>query len=98
MRAADVMRDAGVFVEAGPGRHAIGENFFLYVYEPGGNRVELFSGGYQIHAPDWGPIIWKVSERGDSYWLTDFPRSLWTYNTPTIEVPESVEAPKTTRA
>ena len=23
-----------------------------------GNRVELFSGGYPIHGPDWKPIIW----------------------------------------
>ena len=24
--------------------------------EPGGNRVELFSGGYPIHGPDWPPV------------------------------------------
>lgn len=27
------------------------------MFEPGGNRVELFSGGYPIHGPDGQPII-----------------------------------------
>jgi len=31
----------GVFIETGPHKHAIQQTFFLYVYEPGGNRIEL---------------------------------------------------------
>jgi catechol 2,3-dioxygenase len=30
-----------VFIETGPHKHAIQQTFFLYVYEPGGNRIEL---------------------------------------------------------
>ncbi|MBW0114435.1 hypothetical protein [Pseudonocardia abyssalis] len=28
------------------------------MFEPGGNRVEPFSGGYPIHGPDRRPISW----------------------------------------
>jgi catechol 2,3-dioxygenase len=92
LRAADVMRDEGVFIEGGPGRHGIGEAFFLYVREPGGHRIELFSGGYQVHAPDWGPIRWKTSQRGDSYWLGEFNQSLNSYGTPDVPAAEKVDA------
>jgi catechol 2,3-dioxygenase len=87
LRAADVMRDAGAFIENGPARHGIGEAFFLYVREPGGNRIELFSGGYQVFAPDWGPVRWKASQRGDSYWLGHFNETLNQYGTPDVQVP-----------
>jgi len=46
MRTADILRDADITIEAGPARHGISDAFFMYTYEPGGNRVELFSGGY----------------------------------------------------
>ncbi|MBO0688071.1 MAG: VOC family protein, partial [Candidatus Dormibacteraeota bacterium] len=39
---ADLMRDAGIVIEAGPGKHGISQAMYMYVYEPGGNRVELF--------------------------------------------------------
>jgi catechol 2,3-dioxygenase len=41
----------------GPHKHAIQQTFFLYVYEPGGNRVEIANAGARlILAPDWKPI------------------------------------------
>ena len=39
--AADIFLENGVFIETGPHKHAIQQTFFLYVYEPGGNRVEV---------------------------------------------------------
>src|SRR5262249_15925851 len=39
LRAADVFLDAGVHIEAAPSKHAIAQGFFLYGYEPGGNRI-----------------------------------------------------------
>lgn len=62
LRAADIYRGAGIQVEFGPGKHGVGENFFLYAREPGGMRVELFSGGYMQYAPDVYPFEWKVSQ------------------------------------
>ncbi|MCS7236627.1 MAG: VOC family protein, partial [Armatimonadota bacterium] len=39
---ADVCADYGIPIEAGPGKHGTTQAYFLYVFEPGGNRVELF--------------------------------------------------------
>jgi catechol 2,3-dioxygenase len=58
LRATDILVDAGARIDAGPGKHGLTQAFFVYVWEPGGNRVELFSGGYAIHGPDWQPVIW----------------------------------------
>jgi hypothetical protein len=45
LRAADVFLDSGVFIETVPHKYAIQQTFFLYVYEPGGNRVEIANAG-----------------------------------------------------
>lgn len=58
LRATDVLVEEGTPIDAGPGKHGLTQAFYLYVFEPGGNRVELFSGGYPIHGPDWQPVIW----------------------------------------
>lgn len=62
LRAADVFSEEGLRIDAGPGKHGLTQAFFIYVFEPGGNRVELFSGGYAIHGPDWKPIVWEGDE------------------------------------
>jgi catechol 2,3-dioxygenase len=84
LRAADVYRDAGIEIEFGPGKHGIGENFFLYALEPGGNRVELYSGGYMIYAPDWGPYEWGPAQFPNSYWQSQSPETL-AHGTPAPE-------------
>lgn len=64
LRAADVFLDAGVHIETGPHKHAIQQTFFLYVWEPGGNRIELCNAGARlILAPDWKTISWTAAER-----------------------------------
>jgi catechol 2,3-dioxygenase len=62
LRGTDIFVDEGTPIDAGPGKHGLTQAFFVYVFEPGGNRVELFSGGYQIHGPDWQPIIWDGAQ------------------------------------
>lgn len=73
LRAADLYRDAGLDIEYGPGRHGMGENLFLYVREPGGLRIELFSGGYMLYAPDLFPTKWTVSGGSLNYWNPAHP-------------------------
>lgn len=41
VRAADIVRSLGGFLECSPGRHLAGDNVFIYVGDPVGNRVEL---------------------------------------------------------
>ena len=50
LRAADIFLEAGVPIEQGPHKHAIQQTFFLYVYEPGGNRVEVANAGARLDA------------------------------------------------
>ncbi len=64
LRAADVALENGVHIETGPHKHAIQQTFFLYLYEPGGNRIELCNAGARtLYAPDWKPISWTAAER-----------------------------------
>jgi catechol 2,3-dioxygenase len=63
LRAADIFLDHGVFIEAAPSRHAVAAGFFLYGFEPGGNRIEVTNGGYMVYEPDPEPLIWTEAER-----------------------------------
>jgi catechol 2,3-dioxygenase len=86
LRAADLLVENGVRIETGPHKHAVGQTFFLYVFEPGGNRFELASGGYTILAPDWKPIVWTQADRAKGQaWGLKTVESFHTYGTPPIE-------------
>jgi len=88
LRAADIFLEHGIFIETGPSKHAVTHGFFLYCYEPGGNRIELFSGGYLIFAPDWEPIRWTQAERAKGQaWGLQLPQSFHSYGTPAVDVP-----------
>jgi catechol 2,3-dioxygenase len=90
IRAADLLREAGVHIEAGPAKHAITNGLFLYLYEPGGNRLEVFTGGYLIFAPDWRPVTWTEEDRElRVWWGGDLPESFFTYGTPVVEPAKS---------
>lgn len=87
LRAADIFLENGVYIETGPHKHAVQQTFFLYVYEPGGNRVEIANAGARlILAPDWKPIVWSEAERkkGQAWGLKTI-ESFHTYGTPPIE-------------
>jgi catechol 2,3 dioxygenase len=86
LRAADLCLDRDVFIETGPHKHAIQQTFFLYVYEPGGNRIELCNPCARlIFAPDWAPISWSEAERakGQAWGLATIP-SFHTHGTPPV--------------
>lgn len=64
LRAADIFLENGVHIETGPHKHAIQGTFFLYVWEPAGNRIELANAGARlILAPDHEPVVWTETER-----------------------------------
>jgi catechol 2,3-dioxygenase len=89
MRAADILAENDVFIEAGPSKHNNSQGFYLYSYEPGGNRVEVYSGSYLIFAPDWQTVVWNETERGTGvYWGATLPESFATYGTPVIQAPK----------
>ena len=64
LRAAEIFLENGVHIETGPHKHAIQGTFFLYVWEPAGNRIELANAGARlILAPDHEPVVWTEAER-----------------------------------
>lgn len=86
LRAADIFLENGVFIEAGPHKHAIQGSFFLYVYEPAGNRVEIVNAGARLLlAPDGEPIVWTEAERRKGQaWGLKTVESFHTYGTPPV--------------
>ncbi|SMX42406.1 VOC family protein [Actibacterium lipolyticum] len=84
LRAADIFLENGVHIETGPHKHAVQGTFFLYVWEPAGNRVELANSGARlILDPDWEPIVWTEEERkkGQAWGLKTI-ESFHTHGTP----------------
>jgi catechol 2,3-dioxygenase len=68
LRAADILLEAGVKLEYGPGRHGMGEMVYLYFREPGGLRLELNSGGTRNYQPDWQPVLHLPSQGSNDYY------------------------------
>ena len=74
----DVMATTGFLtnIERGPGRHGISNAFFLYVRDPDGHRVELYSSDYQTMDPDHTPLRWSLRDpRRQTLWGAPAPRS-----------------------
>lgn len=86
LRAADIFLENGVHIETGPHKHAIQGTFFLYVWEPAGNRIELANSGARlILAPDWEPVVWTQADRmkGQAWGLKTIA-SFHTHGTPPV--------------
>ena len=93
LRAADILMENGIEIEAGPSRHNNSQAFYLYSFEPGGNRIEVYTSGFMVFAPDWKPVIWNEEERGTGvYWGAALPDSFLNYATPDPDT-HGVEAP-----
>ena len=85
LRAADIFVDNDVPIEAAPSKHGVAQGFFLYGFEPGGNRIEVTTGGYFVYDPDFEPIVWTAAERArGQYWGVQTIESFHTYGTPDV--------------
>jgi len=76
IHAADVMSSMGLAgsMDRAPGRHGIGNAFFIYFRDPDGHRVEIFTSHYNFIDNDQEPKRWD---------LTDTTRSqLWGFPAP----------------
>jgi catechol 2,3-dioxygenase len=74
----DVMATSGYVanMERGPGRHGISNAFFLYVRDPDGHRVELFTSDYLTVDPDLEPIHWTLRDpQRQTLWGHPAPKS-----------------------
>ena len=86
LRAADIFVDHDVYIEAAPSKHGVAQGFFLYGFEPGGNRIEVTTGGYFVFDPDYEPVTWTAEERArGQFWGVKTIESFHTYGTPPVE-------------
>lgn len=61
--AAEMFREYDIQIETGPDKHGITQGSFLYVFEPGGNRIEMFGDtGVLSLEPDWETRTWQFSD------------------------------------
>jgi catechol 2,3-dioxygenase len=85
LRAADLFLDADVPIEAAPSKHAVAQGMFLYVYEPGGNRVEVTTGTHFIYDPAYRTVVWTEAERARGQaWGVKTIETFHTYGTPDV--------------
>jgi catechol 2,3-dioxygenase len=93
---AELAKEGGIAIEHGPARHGIGGASFLYMLEPGGNRIELMGDpGYMIFDPAWRTVVWKGSEVpavGAIWTGSPLPDSFWNYGTPGAEERSVIKA------
>jgi catechol 2,3-dioxygenase len=98
LRAADLFLDADVPIEAAPSKHAVAQGMFLYVYEPGGNRVEVTTGTHFIYDPAYEPVVWTEAERARGQaWGVRTIETFHTYGTPDVNGTVGPPIPPTSR-
>lgn len=71
LRACDILAGArmGPCIERGPGRHGLSNAMFVYLRDPDGNRIELYTGDYLTADPDAEPIRWSLQDpRRQTFW------------------------------
>ena len=82
--AADIALENGIFIETGPHKHAVQQTFFLYLYEPGGNRIEVANATARlILDPNYDTVVWTKEERAKGQaWGLQTVESFHTRGTP----------------
>jgi catechol 2,3-dioxygenase len=91
MDAADLLASSGYLksMERGPGRHGVSNAFFLYLRDPDGNRIELYTEDYVSADPDWVPIRWKLNDpQRQTFWGAPTPES-WFNDAMLVRSPSS---------
>jgi catechol-2,3-dioxygenase len=71
-------------IERGPGRHGVSNAFYLYLLDPDGHRIEIYTHDYYTGDPDNPVITWDVhdNQRRD-WWGTPVVPS-WYANASTV--------------
>jgi catechol 2,3-dioxygenase len=78
LNACDVLASAGYAqsIERGPGRHGLSNAFFLYLRDPDGNRIEIYTSDYLITDWDLPPVRWSINDpRRATFWGHVPPKS-----------------------
>lgn len=77
----DILAGANLesMIERGPGRHGISNAFYLYLRDPDGHRIELYTSDYLTVDPDFEPIRWDRDDpRRQQLWGGPAPKRWFT--------------------
>ena len=55
-------------IERGPGRHGVSNAFYLYILDPDGHRVEIYTQDYYTGDPDNPTVTWDVHDNQRRDW------------------------------
>ncbi|WP_231633424.1 3,4-dihydroxyphenylacetate 2,3-dioxygenase [Numidum massiliense] len=102
IRACDILGAAEMHeaIERGPGRHGISNAFFLYLRDPDGHRIELYTSDYLTLDPDFQPIRWSATDpRRQTLWGHRTPDSWWREASPVARLDDdALVTPQTAAA
>jgi catechol 2,3-dioxygenase len=74
-------------IERGPGRHGVSNAFYLYLRDPDGHRVEIYTQDYYTGDPDNPVVTWDVhdNQRRD-WWGNPVVPSWYTEASPVLDL------------
>ncbi|MBA4866615.1 3,4-dihydroxyphenylacetate 2,3-dioxygenase [Streptomyces sp. PSKA54] len=90
-----VLRCADIFgalrkehhIERGPGRHGVSNAFYLYLRDPDGHRVEIYTSDYYTGDPDHETYRWNVHDgRRRDFWGNAVIESWYKEATPVLDL------------
>ncbi|WP_432041015.1 VOC family protein [Streptomyces chartreusis] len=90
-----VLRAADIFgslrkehhIERGPGRHGVSNAFYLYLRDPAGHRVEIYTSDYYTGDPDHETYRWNVKDdRRRDFWGNAVIDSWYKEATPVLDL------------
>ncbi|MFF2659112.1 3,4-dihydroxyphenylacetate 2,3-dioxygenase [Kitasatospora sp. NPDC058032] len=90
-----VLRTADIFgslraehhIERGPGRHGVSNAFYLYLRDPDGHRVEIYTSDYYTGDPDHETYRWNVhDDRRRDFWGNAVIESWYKEATPVLDL------------
>jgi 3,4-dihydroxyphenylacetate 2,3-dioxygenase len=74
-------------IERGPGRHGVSNAFYLYIRDPDGHRIEIYTQDYYTGDPDNPVVTWDVhdNQRRD-WWGNPVVPSWYTEASPVLDL------------
>ena len=74
-------------IERGPGRHGVSNAFYLYLRDPDGHRVEIYTSDYYTGDPDHETYRWNVhDDRRRDFWGNAVIESWYKEATPVLDL------------
>jgi catechol 2,3-dioxygenase len=79
-------------IERGPGRHGVSNAFYVYLRDPDGHRLEIYTSDYYTGDPDHPTLRWNVHDpRRRDFWGNAVIESWYKEATPVLALDGSVQ-------